>query len=587
METLIGFSIAGVVLLAALLWNYTRMGSIASASVAVAAFVAGMLFFTGSQQGFEVTPVNLAHLQVDEEPAEPLVLAGDIVITGFVLDDDAPGGREPIYFGNPNPDRFYDANNRGVELIAQHLDGTNFIGQLELSLATVQDGRIVDITTPVDIADGTGIWQGQPLVVEVGANYRLNEIGVSLTQSVRALYASEPMVLAGTGLGPVISYATSSDFSASAVLHTFNQYSDGNIAASELESREEIIAALEADGRFQQAVRDLCGFEPQEVTDITWRENDQERYQASFSGSGWVNATARIPVGQPVWVLVPQDDKGEECILNPPCGNPPPPPKETPTPTPPLTPTPTTPPDGQLKVVKFWDQDEDGVFDGDEQPLGGFTFKVTGPNGYINIFTIDNNPDLFNVPVGTYTVEEIDIPFGWRLSTGTNNPQIVTVEVLKPPAEAIFGNVQEKVTPSPTPSITPTPTPTPTPTQPPPLFFCSDFHEHGTVISLYEHPRMGTIQANRDVTWRVTVTPLGAEWLIHNETPREITIEVVGGAYVDVDVWTPEQGWQGTPCNITIPDPPPGSTTEPSRTPAPPTSTPSTPLPTPPQGPPA
>lgn len=446
METLFGFSVAGVMLLAALLWNYTKRGSIASASVAVAAFVAGMLFFTGSQQGFEVTPVNLAHLQVDEKPAEPLIL-GDISIEAFILDDDAPSGLEPIHFGVASASeqgRFYDSSNLGVRLIAQRVGGTPYNGELDLTLTTIVDGRETDITTPVTITDGIGEWEGQPLIGDPDTHYRQNTITVALPASVRSQLASEPLVLTGGtdfdfGIGMPIS---NESFSGTATLHTYNQFTSGNVTSSELETRGEIIDALETDGRFQKAVRDLCGFAPEDVTDVVIRENDQPRLQASYtgdSGNPWASASQTIPEGQPVWALIPTEGVGKDCILNPPCGNP--------------------PPEGQLKVVKVFDHNGDGDRDAGEDFLSGFTFQVGGPESFT--FTIDNDPDIFNVPEGTYTIEEINIPDGWILSSGTENPQTVEVVAGQPPAEVLFGNVQ--LEPTPTPEPTPSPTPTPEP----------------------------------------------------------------------------------------------------------------------------
>jgi hypothetical protein len=207
--------------------------------------------------------------------------------------------------------------------------------------------------------------------------------------------------------------------------------------------------------------------DPEDVADLVLVENDQPRYQAGLSPDGehmFVESSVIVPAGQRVWALVAKD--GKECVVNPPCGNPPPPPPPTITPTSTFTPTPTLTPTpkpgkGQLKVIKFWDKNQNCWQDGDEPYLSGFNFEVIGPESWT--FTIDTDPDLFTVQSGTYTVKEVNIPAGWWLSSCETNPKLAVVEVGEPPSEVKFGNVQVKVQPSPTPTPTGTP-PTPTPT---------------------------------------------------------------------------------------------------------------------------
>lgn len=594
METALAYiATAGLIATVPLgLW-FGRKAAASSGAVVIATFVAAALFMSDGGGGFVATPVNLSYLRVTEGSAPAQV--GELTVEAFVLDGQ---DRETVYFGEEfaeSPVRLYDATNDGVEVRAvTTADGAPYTGALTLFLETIQEGAISGVEATVSIQNGVGIWHGQPLPVVAGTQYRINQISVGLPASVSSL-DSQPMVSADIGsLGSRL-LPESSGVEQSATLHTFSRYSDGNVATSELESRDEIVSAMETDGRFQAAVRDLCQFSVTEVQDIVIRTNDTERYQASYSGSGWIAADATIPAGQPVWMLVPQEGKGSECTLNPPCGNPPPPPPPTPTPvTPSPSPTPTTPP-GEIEIVKFWDEDEDCVFDSDEQFVTGVDFWVSGPANFN--FTSGTTSYVKSVPTGTYTVEEF-LPSGWRPANCSQAVKTVKVEAGKR-TTVYFGNVKDKnftqtpkPTPTPTPSKTPTPTPTmvtstptksptptpsktptPTPTQPPSLIFgCPDFLEHGSEY----FTRVGIVVSNYPVTWDVT----GAT--IVSEASKSLTLQANEGAHVIVKAkaknWN--SGWVNA-CVKDVPVSVPGATPEPSRTPAPTLPPPTGPTPSP------
>ncbi len=139
---------------------------------------------------------------------------------------------------------------------------------------------------------------------------------------------------------------------------------------------------------------------------------------------------------------------------------------------------------GQMKIVKFHDPNENGVREQGEILLEGFLFQVTGPENF-EVISNAYSETIVNVAPGMYIVREVE-PSGWRVSHQTSNPQVVTVVEGQTPVETMFGNVQivppgetpppptprptatpKGQTPTPTPLVTPTPTPTGTPTPTP------------------------------------------------------------------------------------------------------------------------
>lgn len=439
-------------------------------AVAAAAVIAA-IFFGGGER------VNLSHLAV-EEPAPPAQI-GDFSVQAYVLDADAPDGREAVYFGEEyaeNPPRLYDDENEGLRV--EVLRGTEpYNGAVEVRHPAIRDGQVTEEILTVDVVDGVGEWQGQPLVGSTPGGSSPNRLTVTLPQQAFAASDGDRFVLAADAFNhggfPLQSLEATS---AEATLHVFSRYGSGSIRDNVIETRTEMAEVLTSDAPsdqlVQRAVQESCGLNPGDIADVVIRENDQPRYQAGLAPGGehmFVASNVVVPAGQQVWALMDKD--GKECVVNPPCGNPPPPPSPPPPtaiPTPTLTPTPK-PGKGQLKVIKYWDKNQNCSQDGDEPYLSGFNFEVIGPESWT--FTIDTDPDLFTVESGTYTVKEVNIPDGWWLSSCEVDTKMALVEVGEPPAEVRFGNVQVKVQPSPTPTPTGTPstatvtnTPTPTPT---------------------------------------------------------------------------------------------------------------------------
>ncbi len=109
------------------------------------------------------------------------------------------------------------------------------------------------------------------------------------------------------------------------------------------------------DPAFVAAFARFCGFSPDQATKVGLIPTEVERYQVAWTGTEFVQAQTKIEPGQYIWSVWFGD---QQCIVNPPCGNPtvppgvlkpgppeeqlpPPPGKGVPTATPPaLTPPP-------------------------------------------------------------------------------------------------------------------------------------------------------------------------------------------------------------------------------------------------------
>ena len=95
---------------------------------------------------------------------------------------------------------------------------------------------------------------------------------------------------------------------------------------------------------------------------------------------------------------------------------------------------------GFIKVFKFDDLDGDKIWDSGEQGLPGFKFRITGEGKDLLVTTGAGGVFVSGeLPVGSYTVTEIDIPAGWQATTPTEQ----TVEVKDGElSEVRFGNQQ-------------------------------------------------------------------------------------------------------------------------------------------------
>ena len=99
---------------------------------------------------------------------------------------------------------------------------------------------------------------------------------------------------------------------------------------------------------------------------------------------------------------------------------------------------------GDLTIVKFRDDDEEGDFDQGERTLSGWDFRIqgggvdqvvtTGPDGSV---TIALNP-------GSYDVTEINIPADWTLTTP--NPLAGVLVSSNQETQVFFGNIPEPTT---------------------------------------------------------------------------------------------------------------------------------------------
>jgi len=100
---------------------------------------------------------------------------------------------------------------------------------------------------------------------------------------------------------------------------------------------------------------------------------------------------------------------------------------------------------GDLQIFKFFDRDGNGIYDGgDEDPLEGWEYLVTGPGAFSEV--VYTGPDgkaiIEDLPIGDYTVTEM-VQLGWSVTT--LNPQVVTVTEDMVSA-VVFGNVPEPAT---------------------------------------------------------------------------------------------------------------------------------------------
>lgn len=92
-----------------------------------------------------------------------------------------------------------------------------------------------------------------------------------------------------------------------------------------------------------------------------------------------------------------------------------------------------------LNVAKFHDIDGDGDRDEEETMLPDWRFRVTGPNGYENTITTQENgiASLSELEPGNYVVTEILID-GWENTTGLTVQRTVTID---PATQSfVFGN---------------------------------------------------------------------------------------------------------------------------------------------------
>ena len=95
---------------------------------------------------------------------------------------------------------------------------------------------------------------------------------------------------------------------------------------------------------------------------------------------------------------------------------------------------------GFIKVFKFDDLDGDSTWDSGEQGLPGFKFRITGEGKDFLVTTGAGGVFITGeLPVGSYTVTETDIPAGWKATTPITRTVNVTDGQL---AEVRFGNQQ-------------------------------------------------------------------------------------------------------------------------------------------------
>lgn len=98
---------------------------------------------------------------------------------------------------------------------------------------------------------------------------------------------------------------------------------------------------------------------------------------------------------------------------------------------------------GDLQIVKYLDENANGVRDPGEPFLQGWEYHVEGPNGYDEWFTTGPSGvvDVLDLEPGDYTVTET-VQAGWTCTT--DNPLIVTVEE-DLTAAAWFGNIPASI----------------------------------------------------------------------------------------------------------------------------------------------
>jgi len=108
------------------------------------------------------------------------------------------------------------------------------------------------------------------------------------------------------------------------------------------------------------------------------------------------------------------------------------------------------PPTGELKIVKFEDENENGVLDCSEDQLEGWQFLVEGPDSFSQVVTTgyDGTVAIGYLVPGDYTITET-LQDGWELTT--DNPLTLAV-VADELATAYFGNTESDEPPIPEPS---------------------------------------------------------------------------------------------------------------------------------------
>ncbi len=235
-------------------------------------------------------------------------------------------------------------------------------------------------------------------------------------------------------------------------------------------SRDQLNQFLaERDQRFQAALSQAGIPSTALVVDFGPTVSDGKTPMISMDDQGNISLGGMVPAGQPVWTVKFQmpDGSFKSVDINPICLNTFVPTTPTPTAAPQAVPSPA-PGRGSILVIKFEDNSRDGVWQGGESLLGGFTFRTVG----LSCTTADGSGCFFrDLAPGTYTVSE-DPKSGWVSTTATSQSVTVQSGVT---TTVYFGNIPV-ATPSPrsvccivtpTPSPTPAPTPVPTPTKNP------------------------------------------------------------------------------------------------------------------------
>jgi len=102
---------------------------------------------------------------------------------------------------------------------------------------------------------------------------------------------------------------------------------------------------------------------------------------------------------------------------------------------------------GDLTIVKFRDDDEEGDFDQGEPKLSGWDFRIQGP-GVNQVVTTAGPDGSVTIPLdpGTYSVEEINIPTGWWLTPPQTNPMTSVLVTSNQETQVFFGNIPEPTT---------------------------------------------------------------------------------------------------------------------------------------------
>lgn len=411
METLIGFSIAGVALLAALLWNYTRIGSIASASVAVAAFVAGMLFFTGGQvpqylaePGFTESVVLPGQQQSD--------LSGDSVSTysyqGYVLDSqtrESIAGAEVIALRYRNP---------ADEQFVASLGGMSGLQILRMSEA-LGESQVVRIAT-----DETGFYQfdanryEQVQIVATAPGYHDQDTRIFLTEGQHRV---DIFSSGSNQLAPLP--ANQSSF----VVDEGFRDSSGQAISSDDLLKERAVAGLQCQG-FDIGIDDILSIE--EIKDFTGVFKTSVLLKSDDCSS--IEARTVDYSSRPSDVKSVKTTKGTFTLVDR-CVNL-------------IIPA----PEGFLKIFKYEDLNGNGQFDEGEPGVPGFHFRVVGQDQDFEVTTGNGGVWISDeLPAGDYEVTEIDIPDGWEPTTPTTQ----NVEVMDGEISTVeFGNKQV-----PTPSV--------------------------------------------------------------------------------------------------------------------------------------